>query len=53
VDDASYQALVQDAIVATVPLTGEPETRMSNEEAVERGLLGAYDPDYRQRLGLD
>ena len=52
VDDVSYQALVQDAIVATVPLTGEPTVRANNEEAVDLGLLAAWDPDYRRRLGL-
>ena len=52
VDDASYQALVQDAIVAAVPLTGEATPRVPTNEALERGLLAAWDPGYRERLGL-
>ena len=52
VDEASYQALVQDAVVATVPLTGEPTPRVPQDEALKRGLLAAWDPDYRQSLGL-
>ena len=52
VDEASYQALVQDAVVATAPLNGEPTPRVLQDEALERGLLAAWDPDYKQRLGL-
>ena len=52
VNEASYQALVQDAVVATVPLTGEPTPRVPQDEALKRGLLAAWDPDYRQSLGL-
>ena len=51
-DEASYQALVQDAVVATAPLNGEPTPRVLQDEALERGLLAAWDPDYKQRLGL-
>ena len=51
-DEEDYQQLVQDAIVATVPLTGEASPRAPELEALERGTLAAWDPDYRQRLGL-
>jgi len=52
VDDASYQALVDEVVVATVPTTGNPVHRIPQEEMVELGLLSEYDPDYRDRLGL-
>jgi crotonobetainyl-CoA:carnitine CoA-transferase CaiB-like acyl-CoA transferase len=48
-----YEGLVQDSIVATVPLTGEAQERLKPEQAVELGLLAAWDPDYKQKLGLD
>ena len=53
VDAAAYQGLVKDSIVASVPLTGEPVGRTTPEEAVEKGLLAGWDPDYRERLGID
>ncbi|MCH8351993.1 MAG: CoA transferase [Chloroflexi bacterium] len=52
VDDTSYQALVEDVVVATVPTTGNPVHRIPQEQMVELGLLSEYDPDYRERLGL-
>ena len=52
VEDAAYQDLVQDSIVADVPLTGEPVPRIPPEESVEKGLLAAWDPDYRERLDI-
>ena len=48
-----YEGLVRDSIVATVPLTGEAQVRLQPEQAVELGLLAAWDPDYKQKLGLD
>jgi len=53
VDEATYDALVQDAVVATVPLQGDPANKLPPEQAVEKGLLAGWDPEYRQRLGLD
>lgn len=50
VNPATYEALVQDAVIATVPTTGEPDTKIPPEQAVEQGLLAAWDPDYRDRL---
>ena len=52
VEDAAYQDLVQDAIVASVPITGEPVPRIPREQAVEMGLLAGWDPDYRERLDI-
>ncbi|PKB79212.1 MAG: hypothetical protein BZY88_14525 [SAR202 cluster bacterium Io17-Chloro-G9] len=52
VEQEDYESLVQDAVVATVPLTGEATPRVAVEEALERGLLGAWDADYLEHLGL-
>jgi crotonobetainyl-CoA:carnitine CoA-transferase CaiB-like acyl-CoA transferase len=51
-DEESYQALVQDAVIATVPTSGEATPRVPEEEALERGQLAAWDPNYRQLLGI-
>ena len=51
-DQDSYQALVQDAVIATVPTSGEATPRVPEEEALERGQLAAWDPNYRQLLGI-
>ena len=45
-----YEALVQDAVVATVPTSGNLEVRVPPEEAMKRGLMAAWDRDYRERL---
>ena len=52
VDQEDYLSLVQDAVVATVPLTGEATPRVPVEEALERGILGAWDAEYLEHLGL-
>ncbi len=52
VDSEMYQGMVQDAVIATVPLTGEPSPQVPPEQLLERGLLSGWDPDYRERLGL-
>ena len=52
VDEPSYQQLVQDAVVVTVPLSGEPVPRTPPEQLVEMGIWSAWDPEYRERLGL-
>jgi crotonobetainyl-CoA:carnitine CoA-transferase CaiB-like acyl-CoA transferase len=52
VDESTYQTLVQDSVVASAPLTGEPVPRVPPERAVELGQLAGWDPDYRERLGL-
>ena len=43
---------LDDAVVATVPTTGEATPRVAESEAIERGLLADWDPDYLQKLGL-
>jgi hypothetical protein len=52
VDADAYQSLVDDAVVATVPTTGEATPRVPELESLERGLLAGWDPDYLQNLGL-
>ena len=52
VEDAAYVSLVQDSIVASVPLTGEPVPRIPPEQSLEKGLLAAWDPDYRELLDI-
>jgi len=52
VDEPRYRQLVQDAVVVTVPLSGEPVPRTSPEQLVEMGIWSAWDPEYRERLGL-
>ena len=52
VDQASYQALVQDAVIATVPTAGGADIKVPPAQAVEQGLLAAWDPDYRARLDI-
>ena len=52
VDADAYQSLVDDAVVATVPTTGEATPRVPELESLERGLLAGWDPDYLQKLGL-
>ncbi len=51
-DRESYDALVEDAVIATVPTTGEATPRVPEQEALERGQLAAWDPNYRELLGL-
>ena len=52
VDSETYQAMVDDAVVAKVPTTGEATPRVSEAESLERGLIADWDPDYLQKLGL-
>lgn len=52
IDPLVYQQLEQDSIVADVPLNGEPAPLLEPQRMVEEGLLGSWDPDYRQRLGI-
>ena len=47
-----YQGLVDDAVVATVPTTGEATPRVPETESLERGLIADWDPDYLKNLGL-
>ena len=52
VDDGAYRELVQDAVIATVPTTGEPSPKIHPEQALERGLIAAWDSDYKEQLGI-
>ncbi len=52
VDETGYQGLVQDAVVSTVPTTGEASPQIPPQEALEKRLLAGWDPDYRERLGF-
>ncbi len=51
-DEETYQALVQDAIIATVPTSGGPAPTPDPRDAVARGQMADWDPEYRERLGL-
>ena len=48
----SYQKLVEDAIISAVPLKGDLAPRLDPLKSVAEGLLGSWDPDYRDRLGI-
>ena len=52
VDEETFQGLVQDAIIATIPTSGDPAPALDPREALARGQIADWDPDYRQRLGL-
>ena len=52
VNGETYESLVKDAVIATVPTTGEAAPRIPQEEALQRGRLADWDPDYLQNLGL-
>ena len=52
VAEETYLQLVQDAVVSTVPTTGEPAPTPDPQEAVARGQIAGWDPDYRELLGL-
>ncbi len=51
-DEDTYQELVQDAVIATVPLIGNASPALDPRRAVEQGLLGGWEPDYREQLGI-
>jgi len=52
VEQAAYEALVQDAVIATIPTTGDPSPRIPPEQTVDQGLLATWDPNYRERLDI-
>ena len=52
VDEETFQGLVQDAIIATIPTSGDPAPALDPREALARGQIADWDPDYQQRLGL-
>ena len=52
VSEETYRQLVEDVVITTVPTTGEPSPVTPQAEALERGVIASWDPDYRERLGL-
>ena len=48
----SYQRLVEDAIISSIPLQGDLAPLIDPRELVEQGLLGKWDPDYLVHLGI-
>ncbi|MEE2687072.1 MAG: CoA transferase, partial [Chloroflexota bacterium] len=50
VDD--YDQLIEQATISSVPLSGDPAPRIDPRQSVEEGLLGHWDPDYRDHLGI-
>ena len=50
VDD--YDKLIEQATISSVPLSGDPAPRIDPRQSVEEGLLGHWDPDYRDHLGI-
>jgi crotonobetainyl-CoA:carnitine CoA-transferase CaiB-like acyl-CoA transferase len=51
-EEDAYQKLVQDAIIATVPTSGEASPITPPERSVRTGALGGWDPHYRENLDL-
>ncbi|HLF04415.1 MAG TPA: CoA transferase [Dehalococcoidia bacterium] len=51
-EEDTYQKLVQDAIIATVPTNGEASPITPPERSVQSGALGGWDPHYRENLDL-
>ncbi len=45
-------AWAEQAIITTVPTSGEPSPTLDPRELVERRQMAEWDPDYRQRLGI-
>lgn len=52
-DDARYAELERVGIIGTRPTTTRPLVRLEMDERVRRGRLASWDPDYKQRLGID
>ena len=52
-DDARYAALEQAGIIGTKPTSPRPVVRMPMDERIKRGRLANWDPDYKERLGLE
>lgn len=52
-DDARYAELEQSGIVGTRPTASRPIVRLAMDERVRRGRLASWDPDYKQKLGVE
>jgi crotonobetainyl-CoA:carnitine CoA-transferase CaiB-like acyl-CoA transferase len=51
-DEATYENLVQEAVISTRPLSGEASPQNTPQRALELGLMADWDPDYREHLGI-
>lgn len=51
-DEARYAALEESGVIGTKPTVPRPVIRMSMDERVRRGRLASWDPDYKERLGI-
>ncbi|HVC61262.1 MAG TPA: CoA transferase [Acetobacteraceae bacterium] len=51
-DDARCAEMEQSGLLGTHPTTPRPVFRMSMDERVQRGRLAYWDPDYKERLGI-
>ena len=51
-DDARYAEMERSGIIGTRPTAMRPILRMSMEERVRQGRLASWDPDYKERLGI-
>ena len=52
VSEEEYRVLEADGIIGAVPTSGEPVPQEPMEERVEKGRLGSWDSDYKERLGI-
>ena len=52
-DDARFAELEQAGIVGTQPTTLRPIAGLTMDERVRRGRLASWDPDYKERLGIE
>jgi crotonobetainyl-CoA:carnitine CoA-transferase CaiB-like acyl-CoA transferase len=52
-DDARYGELERTGIVATIPTAPRKIVQMDMDERVDRGRLASWDPDYKERLGIE
>ncbi len=50
--DARYAVLEQDGIIGTSPTKARAPVHMEMDERVSRGRLAYWDPDYKERLGI-
>ena len=52
VGEEEYLALGSEGIIGTVPTSGEPGIPAPISEQLQKGRLGGWDPDYREKLGI-
>ena len=51
-DNDTYDSLVQDAIISTIPTTGDPGPTPHPKEALKRNQIATWDPDYKDKLQI-